>query len=119
MKSSNTIENLAKICKTADLEDFLILPPKGVLDGFSGNKLVGAIQRFTHYFSLNGTSIYVEIGIYQGLTLLANAFANPLAKCIGIDNFSLFNEGLKNKNIVQNRMKHLGIYNAQVIDLDF
>lgn len=119
MNSKSTIENLAKICRASDLEGFMNCPPKGVLDEFSGSKLVGLIQRFTHYFSHNSASTYVEIGIYQGLTLLANAFANPLAKCIGIDNFSLFNEGLENKSIVKKRMDSLGVHNAQVIDMDF
>lgn len=57
--------------------------------------------------------------MFQGLTLLSNAHANPGADCFGIDNFSLFNEGKENKEIVEKRMIALDIGNARILDMDF
>ncbi|MGY6587778.1 MAG: class I SAM-dependent methyltransferase [Wenzhouxiangella sp.] len=113
------MQELLDICRAADSDGLLVEPPASTLDGFSGNRLVGAIQRFTRHFNSPESAVYAEIGVFQGLTLLSNAFANRDSLCIGIDNFSQFNQGKANQQIVQQRMAALDIDNAQILDMDF
>jgi hypothetical protein len=113
------MEKFVEICRKADSEGLLVEPPSSTLDGFSGSRLVGAIQRFTRHFTNSHNAVYIEIGVFQGLTLLSNAFANPGSECLGIDNFSQFNEGRTNKAIVQKRMAALNVDNARILDIDF
>jgi hypothetical protein len=89
------------------------------LSGFSGEKLVGCLQRFTRMAGSLGETCYVEIGVFQGLTLLSTALANPDVPCYGVDNFSLFNPGGENAHVVRSRMQALGIENATILDMDF
>ncbi len=49
-----------------------------VLTGFSGLKLMGSLQRLSQAL-LNETTCYVEVGVFQGLTLLSSALANQKA----------------------------------------
>ena len=119
MSNITGIQKFVEICREADAEGLLVEPPAGTLDGFSGNRLVGAIQRFTRHFAESDSATYVEVGVFQGLTLLSNAYANPGSDCYGIDNFSLFNEGKANKEIVEKRMAALEICNARILDMDF
>lgn len=90
-----------------------------VIDGFSGESLVGCLQRFARYFSGKDNTCYLEIGIYQGLTLLSTSLANPDIACFGVDNFVLFNEGKENYRIVLERKERLGISNAHILNMDF
>lgn len=113
------MQEFVEICRKADSDGLLVDLPSSTLDGFSGSRLVGAIQRFTRHFTNSDNAVYVEIGVFQGLTLLSNAFANPGSECLGIDNFSQFNEGRTNKEIVQKRMAALNIDNAHILDRDF
>ena len=39
----------------------------------------------------NENKIYLEIGVYLGATLTVLAENNPKIKCIGVDDFSFFN----------------------------
>ena len=63
-------------------------------------------------------SAYVEIGVFRGGTLLDVASATS-GKCIGIDNFSLFDfEGI-NENHIRQRMREEEIENVELVSLDF
>ncbi|MBI1202273.1 MAG: hypothetical protein GC182_07160 [Rhodopseudomonas sp.] len=109
---------LDSIAREADSGQFERRDFKGVLTGFSGEKLMHCLQALTR--ALCGKdAVYVEIGVFQGLTLLSNAVANPGVDCFGIDNFSLFNEGKGNFALVQERMKKLGVTNATIINADY
>jgi hypothetical protein len=91
---------------------------KGVLTGFSGEKLMHCLQAFTRILC-GSDACYVEIGVFQGLTLLSNAAVNSNVRCFGIDNFSLFNEGKNNLSIVEQRMRKLNMdYEAALQSLD-
>ena len=90
-----------------------------VLTGFSGEKLVGCLQRFVRAAGQPGQVCYAEIGVFQGLTLISTALGNPDISCYGIDNFSLFNPGGENLQIVRDCMQALGVTNARVLDMDF
>jgi len=89
------------------------------LTGFSGNKLVGSLQRLTSLFSENKDTCYLEVGVFQGLTLLSVANAIPSINCYGIDNFAQFDIKGENFGIVKNRIEKLGLQNATVINRDY
>ena len=112
------IFKLREICNSLDASDFFKEPKDSILSGFSGEKLCRALQTFTANV-VDKNNVYLEIGVFQGLTLLSNANANKDIKCIGIDNFSLFNEGGKNKEIVLKRKEELGLNNVELLDMDF
>ena len=90
-----------------------------ILDGFSGESIIGCLQRFTQLMSGQQDVCYLEVGIFQGLTLLSTSLANPDIPCFGIDNFSLFDKDKENFDIVNKRKKELGIKNAHIINEDF
>jgi hypothetical protein len=89
-----------------------------VLTGLSGEKLMRCLHGLTQVLC-DRDKVYLEIGVFQGLTLISNAAVNRGIDCFGVDNFSLFNEGLENLEVVQTRMAKLGVSNAKVINLDF
>ncbi len=89
-----------------------------VLTGFSGEKLMHCLQSFTGLLC-GADMAYVEIGVYQGLTLLSNAAVNPGVPCFGIDNFAFFNEGRQNLSVVQERMRKLDLSNAEILNMDY
>ena len=112
------LQELLFICRKSHEDSLYKDTGHKILSGFSGYKLCGLLQNLTS--KLEGTqNVYLEIGVYQGLTLLSNACSNKNVKCYGIDNFSLFNEGGKNKDIVLERKKVLNANNAHIIDKDF
>jgi hypothetical protein len=90
-----------------------------VLSGLSGHKLMATLQGLAATFNDASRYCYVEIGVFQGLTLLSVAGANPALPCFGIDNFQTHDPDKKNFNIVQERMKKLGISNANLINMDY
>lgn len=87
------------------------------LTGFSGEKLLGTLQRMTEV--MNNNEVYCEIGVFQGLTLVSVAHANPFKTCIGIDNFAFFDPKLENKSILEDRIKIAGCKNISLIESDF
>lgn len=90
-----------------------------VLDGFSGKKLVGLMQRLTGLYPKNESTCYLEVGVFQGLTLLSIAAANPKISCYGIDNFAFFDPDGKNKGIIEKRKSKLNLSNAFLIEKDY
>jgi hypothetical protein len=94
-------------------------PDKDVLDGLSGSKTVGALQRLAALFANEADTCYLEVGVFQGLTLLSVAGAVPTMPCFGIDNFSILDPEGRNLEVVRDRMARLGSGNAKLINLDF
>lgn len=90
-----------------------------ILDGLSGSKTVGALQRLTGLFADDPTACYVEIGVFQGLTLFSVAVNFPDFPCFGIDNFSILDPQGKNLGIVKDRKAKLKATNATLINKDF
>jgi hypothetical protein len=89
------------------------------LEGLSGESLVGCLQRFTRFLSRDPNTCYLEIGVFRGLTLVSTSMVNPDVTCYGIDNFSLFDEGHENLEIVTKNIERLNISNAHMLNLDF
>ena len=90
-----------------------------VLSGYSGNKLVGTLQRLTRIFKDDPTACYLEVGVFQGLTLLSVANATKTFPCFGIDNFAKYDPHKHNQSIVDQRIKSLSLSNANLINSDY
>jgi len=111
--------------KISSLSAFFNLVEKGGgdsdvngLEGFSGKKIISSLRGLTKIFCGN-SNVYLEIGVYRGLTLLANAHKNESIPCFGIDNFSLFDTEGENRSIIKKHIVRLSISNAHVIDADY
>jgi hypothetical protein len=89
------------------------------LSGLSGKKLIGALQRCAEVISREKDSIYLEIGVYQGLTLTSVSAVSGDMMCYGVDNFSQFDINGSNKKIVEDRIKKYSNNNAELINEDF
>lgn len=87
------------------------------LAGFSGGMLLGALQRFVGELKQN--EVYCEIGVFQGLSLVSVATANPNISCIGIDNFAYFDPNGTNKSTVERCARRVGVTNVELIDRDY
>lgn len=90
-----------------------------ILTGFSGMKLTGTLQRLTSLFAEDPAACYLEVGVFQGLTLHSVAVANPSVPCYGIDNFSTNDPEKKNLSIVEERKRALENDNVHLINQDY
>ena len=102
------------------VEEGVIVPRtfQNVLSGYSGNKIIALLQSLTGLLTTQA-DCYLEIGVFQGLTLLSNAAANPSVLCFGIDNFSQFDAADNNLSLVLERRRQLNAENAELIVADF
>lgn len=104
-----------------EADHFGPLPNPGglALDGLSGGKTVGVLQRLAALFAGDETACYLEIGVFQGLTLLSVAANCPEVACFGVDNFSILDPQGKNLSIVKQRIAKTSAKNANLINRDF
>lgn len=87
------------------------------LEGLSGDRLIGALQRFA---MLGGRDrCYVEVGVYRGLTLVSVAKAASGTPVFGIDNFTQFDPDKTNRNFVMARLAESSLRQVELIDNDF
>jgi len=96
----------------------LFVEPRG-LSGFSGAKLVGMLQRLARYEASRNGGLYLEVGVFQGLTLISTACALDGGEAFGIDNFAQFDASKKNQAIIQKRMEANEVNNANLINRDY
>lgn len=89
-----------------------------VLTGYSGEALFGTLQRLSKEI-LTEDTCYVEVGVFQGLTLLSSALAAPQQSFYGIDNFAFFDKGGKNEQLIKNRISKLNLNNVHLINNDY
>ncbi len=113
----NYFEEIKKLISETE-KNGILLPVKG-LSGYSGKKIIGVLQRFAQFKEIDEGSGYLEIGVFQGLTLLSVARALKNAPAFGVDNFSQFDIDGKNQNIVLERIAANNIKNAFLINMDF
>jgi tetratricopeptide (TPR) repeat protein/predicted O-methyltransferase YrrM len=102
-----------------ETQGLLRITNQEILTGFSGEKVMGILQRFSTLFSQVENTCYLEVGVFQGLTLLSVASACPSISCYGIDNFAQFDQDKKNYSIIIKRKKELGVKNARLINQDY
>lgn len=121
--ATQSLANIADAIKQAQANGLLLhekqSAAKSVLTGYSGDKLVGALQRLVRLFEGDETACYLEIGVFQGLTLNSVACANPTLPCFGIDNFAFFDPDKKNLSVVNHRIEVLGNKNVRLINADY
>ena len=113
------IEQVLKIILETEKSGLLTNRQPDGLSGISGLKTVGLLQRLARYFADRANLCYLEIGVFQGLTLVSTALEAPELKCFGIDNFATLDPEDKNKSIVCERLDRFGANNATLIDADF
>jgi hypothetical protein len=89
------------------------------LSGISGLKTVGLLQRLAQRFETDPTAAYLEIGVFQGLTLVSSALAAPGMPCFGVDNFRILDPKKENFGLVEDRIARFGTANAQLLNMDF
>ena len=89
------------------------------LGGLSGLKTVGALQRLAGLASDQKDACYLEVGVFQGLTLLSVALSQSNASCFGIDDFSILDPDEKNLFLVNDRLEKLNVKNATLINEGF
>jgi len=89
-----------------------------ILTGFSGEQMIGFLQRISKA-TLDESSCYLEVGIYQGLTLLSVAKEISPLQAYGIDNFAYFDREGRNFGIVKERIKKLNLTNVNIINKDY
>jgi hypothetical protein len=116
--SNSQFETLRSTALEIEQGQFQLPDFDNVLTGYSGRKLMKCLHEFSRRLCSSNTA-YVELGVFQGLTLLSNAAVNRNIECFGIDNFSLFNEGRQNLSIVESRIQKLGIANAGILNMDY
>ncbi|MDO8607438.1 MAG: class I SAM-dependent methyltransferase [Phaeospirillum sp.] len=90
-----------------------------VLGGLSGRATVGLLQRLVGLVEDRNSLCYLEIGVFQGLSLLSVAIEHPEFVCFGIDNFSILDPKGENLGIVQDRTRRLKAVNAHLINRDY
>lgn len=70
--------------------------------GMSTENVRFLFNEIVKQYAQNGT--YLEVGMFQGCSLLSAALFNPHTRCIGIDNFSQFDEGSRNQEILKENL---------------
>jgi len=113
------IPHLTEAVRAAESQGTVELAEAHELTGYSGLKLIGALQRLTSVQSDVTGACYLEIGVFRGLTLLSVAAVNPTLPCFGIDNFAFFDRDGKNLGIVTKRRQAMNARNAHIINLDY
>ena len=73
------------------------------LVGMSTENIRFFINTIVGKFAKN--SAYLEVGIFQGCSLLSAALFNSSTRCIGIDNFSNFDPNHENQHILKENLK--------------
>ncbi len=76
--------------KKAESNGLLTKTKVKFLLGLSGNKLIGTLQQLAALLPVEKNLCYIEIDVFQGLTLLSVASACPNLPCYGIDNFAYY-----------------------------
>ncbi|NJO31723.1 MAG: hypothetical protein HC874_32360 [Richelia sp. SL_2_1] len=113
------LSQIIEAIKNAESNGLIAGTDTDVLTGLSGDKLVGSLQRLASLFSEDKNTCYLEVGVFQGLTLLSVANSCPNLTCYGIDNFAQFDPKGENFGIVKNRQEKLGLENANIINKDY
>lgn len=108
-------EKIAGLIKDANQNGLLF--ESDVLTGFSGHKLIGTLQRMAQ-FNVTADKVYLEVGVFQGLTLLSVASVTE-HDVFGVDNFAFFDPEEKNYGIVKARREKLKLVNAKIINVDY
>ena len=115
------MQSYIKAIEEAEANGMLDASAYQEIRGYSGEMLLGALQRLTGLAADSENLCYLEVGVFRGLTLLSVAKANPSVSCFGVDKYQdhqgKFEES--NFNAVHASAKGLGVGNATVITADY
>lgn len=89
-----------------------------VLSGFSGEKFLSCLRDLAVRF-VDENNCYLEVGVFQGLTLLNVANEIKKHKVYGVDNYAFFDPQKENLSIVEERIKKLELENVQLLNMDY
>ena len=117
--SGSHIEQVLGIIRDTEAGGLLTDRSADGLSGISGLKTVGLLQRLARLFAIEPDACYLEIGVFQGLTLVSTALEAPELPCFGIDNFATLDPEGENQAIVRERLDRFGAANATLVDADF
>jgi predicted O-methyltransferase YrrM len=108
-------KGLIEIIQSSDKEELEF--SSKTLTGLSNKSLTSLLQKLAK--KMGETEVYVEVGVFQGLSLLSVAKVVPDKVCYGVDNFSQFDPEGINLSMVKSRAKEIGCKNYEVINKDF
>lgn len=89
------------------------------LTGFSGETMIGTLQGIAKYQASIGAGCYLEIGVFQGLSLLSVASVLDGAIVYGVDNFSQVDSQRLNQSIISERARDNNLSNFTLINSDY
>lgn len=119
MTNPAAIQSVIDAIKAAESDGPLPHSGSDALGGLSGHKTIGLLQRLAVNAAADPDTCYLEIGVFQGLTLLSVALTAPGLACFGIDDFSILDPEGHNLGIVNRRLSDLGAKNASLINADY
>ena len=88
--------------------------PGSLLTGMSGRRFRTLVSELVSH--MDNRCVYMEIGIYQALTCFVAGFLNPDKTIVGVDDYSQFDFGGQNFNLIKsaihdNKLSNIQIYN--------
>jgi Methyltransferase domain len=89
------------------------------LAGFSGAKVIGTLQRIAKYQQEIDAGCYLEVGVFQGLTLISAASVLERTLAYGIDNFAQFDPDKTNYRMIIERSQANNLANIRIINADY
>ncbi len=113
------VDDVIKALRETEREGLLTDRRDEGLSGLAGARTVGLLQRLACLFEGHSDVCYLEIGVFQGLTLVSTALEAPGLPCFGIDNFATLDPEDTNLSIVKERIDRFRVVNANLINLDF
>jgi predicted O-methyltransferase YrrM len=111
----NSFQDFAQAIENANAQPALT---NEVLTGFSGEKLLSTLINLSK-IALNKDRVYLEVGVFQGMSLLSVANNLNDIPVYGIDNFAFFDADGKNESIVNSRISKLKLTNVTLINRDY
>jgi len=113
------IQRVLEIINETERDGLLSDHREDGLSGISSLRTVGVLPRLAKLCAEEADACYLEIGVFQGLTLVSTALEAPEMPCFGIDNFATLDPDGVNKGIATERLEAFGVANAALIDADF
>ena len=113
------IEKIRHTIEQADQPGLGHPSTRHLLTGYSGKRIIGTLQGLAALFAGITDACYLEVGVFQGLTLLSVASASPTLPCYGIDNFAYFDPENRNFSLVKERQTKLRLDNVHIINKDY
>ena len=112
-------KNLLKLIQSVDNQEFKT-NIHSCLTGFSSLGNIGLLQSLASFLAFELDNIcYLEVGVFQGMTLLSTAKAAPNLPCYGIDNFNFFDPNGQNQSLIESRKSEMQLNNTELINADY